>query len=118
MRCYHTMLFLGMVKFKVRLEKAPGKGGWTYFEVPNSVIQKINPGATQAFRVKGTLDAYPIERASVMPVGKGRFLMPFNAAMRKGTGKQQGDSVLVSVTLDLKQPALSRELMACLKDDA
>lgn len=112
------MLFLSMVKFKVCLEKSPGKGGWTYFEVPKSVIQKLSPGAKQAFRVKGTLDAHPIERASIMPIGNGRFLMPFNAGMRKGTGKQQGDSVLVSVTLDLKQPPLSRELLACLKDDA
>jgi hypothetical protein len=112
------MLFLSMVKFKVRLEKAPGKGGWTYFEVPKSAIQKLKAGATQSFRVKGTLDSHPIERASIMPIGNGRFLMPFNASMRKGTGKQQGDSVVVSFTLDLKQPALSRELLECLKDDA
>lgn len=118
MRLCQGWLFLSMVTFTARLHKAPGKGGWTYFEIPKSAMKKLKAGATQAFRVKGTLDKHPIRQTSVMPAGNGRFLMPFNAAMRKGTGKRHGDAILVSLTPDLKQPPLSRELLDCLKDDA
>ncbi len=118
MRSPSTGLFLGMVTFKAKLQKIPGKGGWTYFEVPKLHLQKLKAGATQAFRVKGTLDHHPIKQASVMPAGNSRFMMPFNAAMRKATGKQHGDTVLISLTLDLKQPPLSRALLDCLKDNA
>lgn len=107
-----------MVTFTAKLLKAPGKGGWTYFEVPKLALHKLKAGATQAFKVKGTVDKHSIKQASVMPVGKGKFLMPFNAGMRKGTGKQHGDTIHVSLTLDLKQPPLSPELLECLKDDA
>lgn len=47
----------------------------------------------------------------------GNFMLPINAAMRKGTGKKAGDKLKVSIELDERKLSLSKDLLACLKDD-
>ncbi len=43
----------------------------------------------QSFRVKGLLDNHPIAQTALLPAGDGAFILPINAAMRKGIGKKQ-----------------------------
>jgi hypothetical protein len=109
-----------MVTFTTTLQRFQKKGeksGWTYVEISASHAQKLKPGTKVSFRVKGTLDAHRIEKTSLLPMGDGNFILPFNAAMRKGTGKNAGDKIKVSLELDERKLTLSADLMACLKDE-
>lgn len=48
----------------------------------------------------------------------GNFMLPVNASMRKATGKQAGDKLKISIEPDERRHPLSKDLLACLKDDA
>ena len=73
-----------------RFEKQGEKTGWSYIEIPADLAQELVPGNKKSFRVKGMLDQFKISGVSLIPMGDGNFIMPINAAMRKGTGKRKG----------------------------
>jgi uncharacterized protein YdeI (YjbR/CyaY-like superfamily) len=50
-------------------------------------------------------------------MGDGKFIIPFNATMRKGTGKKHGDSIKVSLELDESKFVMNDDFIACLNDD-
>src|SRR4051812_518145 len=110
-----------MVKFTAILEKFKDKGektGWTYFEVPLKIANKIKPDTKVAYRVKGKLDDYEFTGVSLVPMGGGDFIIAVNAAMRKQIRKVKGDTVKVQLEEDkdfaIKVP---EELLECLKDE-
>lgn len=76
------------------------KTGWTYVEVPADVAQQLKPDNKKSFRVKGTLDNFPIKCVALMPMGEGNFILAINADMRKGTGKRGGAMLRVSLEID------------------
>ena len=45
------------------------------------------------------------------------FIMPINAAMRKGTGKKKGAMLKVQLAEDKKEYELNTDLMECLADE-
>ena len=50
-----------MVQFTATIKRFGSQGektGWTYFEVPPDLVQKLKPGNRKEFKVKGKLDAY------------------------------------------------------------
>lgn len=47
----------------------------------------------------------------------GHFMLPINATLRKATGKKAGDKLSVSIEPDRRKLPLSKDLLACLKDD-
>ena len=109
-----------MATFSTRIKKFEKKGeksGWTYIEISKRYAEQINPGCKVSFRVKGKLDTHPIQRVSLLPMGDGDFILPFNAAIRKGTGKKVGDSVKVDLEHDERQVQLNADFIKCLKDD-
>ena len=109
-----------MIKFKtiiLKFDKQGEKTGWSYIEISSKRANELKPGSKVSFRVKGTLDSYAIKQVSLLPMGDGAFIMPFNASMRKGTGKKVGDQLLVSLEADEGKFILSPDLMACLKDE-
>jgi Domain of unknown function (DUF1905)/Bacteriocin-protection, YdeI or OmpD-Associated len=109
-----------MVTFTTTLQKFQKKGeksGWTYIEISAAHAQKLKPGSKVSFRVKGSLDSFPIEKTSLLPMGEGNFILPFNARMRKGTGKTAGDKLKITLELDERKLQLSADLIACLKDE-
>jgi len=106
-----------MVRFTVTLhkfEKQGEKTGWTYFEVPADLAQKLKPGNRKEFKVKGKLDKHPINRASLIPMGGGVFIMPVNAAMRKAIGKRHGAMVKVQLEVDDSAFIFNKDFMDCL----
>lgn len=110
-----------MVTFSVKIQRFATKGektGWSYIAITEKNADKMNPGCRKSFRVKGTLDNFKIQKVSILPMGDGGFILPFNAAMRKGTGKQAGDTVKVSLEHDARQLQLNADFIQCLKDDA
>lgn len=109
-----------MIKFTAILKKYADQGektGWTYIDIPADIAGKLKPGNKKSFRVKGRLDEYPIEQVALMPIGEGDFIMPVNAAMRKGVGKRQGASLKVQLEVDDAGFKLNEEFMACMEDE-
>ena len=109
-----------MVSFTTRIQKFEKKGektGWSYIEISPRQSEKINPGCKMSYRVKGKLDFFPIQRVSLLPMGTGGFILPFNASLRKGTGKKVGDTVKVQLQHDPRDIQLSADFITCLKDD-
>jgi hypothetical protein len=95
------------------LHKYPGKGGWTYAEIPTLLPGKKNPfGWVQ---VSGFIDSYELKNYKLMPMGQGHLFLPVKAQIRKSIGKQAGDQVRVLLYRDdspLEIPAEIRECFA------
>jgi Domain of unknown function (DUF1905)/Bacteriocin-protection, YdeI or OmpD-Associated len=109
-----------MIKFStpiLRFDKKGEKTGWSYIEFSARQAQKLNPSSKVSFRIKGTLDNHPIKQTALLPMGEGSFILPFNARLRKATGKKTGDKILVNVELDQDKFVLSPDLMICLDMD-
>ena len=109
-----------MVQFTTtihRFEKQGEKTGWTYVEIPADLAGQLVPGNKKAFRVKGKLDNFSIKGVSLLPMGGGSFIMPLNAAMRKGIGKKAGAMLQLKLQVDTKPYELNKEFMECLADE-
>jgi len=109
-----------MVKFTATLLQFAEQGektGWTYIEIPADIAQQLKPNHKKSFRVKGKLDNFKISSVALMPMGNGNFIMPFNAAMRKGTGKRKGAMITASLEEDKAPLKLNEDFIACLNDD-
>jgi hypothetical protein len=109
-----------MIKFTAVLKKFGDQGektGWTYFEIPAELAEKLNPGVKKSYRVKGKLDEHPIKQVALVPMGEGNFIIAVNAAMRKGIGKRQGASVKVQLEIDAAEWKLNEDFLACLEDE-
>jgi hypothetical protein len=109
-----------MVKFSAKLLKFDEQGektGWTYLSIPEDIAQQLKPGNKKPFRVKGRLDNFKINSIALMPMGDGSFIMPFNAVMRRGTGKRKGANVVVMLEEDDTPFKLNEDFMMCLNDE-
>lgn len=109
-----AVLFDSIIK---RFEKQGEKTGWTYIEIPASIAEKIKAGSKKSFRVKGKIDSHAIEKASLLPMGDGGFILPLNKAMRTGIRKAVGAKVTVQFVEDVRQIEIDKELIACLQDE-
>lgn len=109
-----------MVKFIAsihRFEKQGEKTGWTYIEVPVDLAQQLKPGNRKEFKVKGKLDAHPIKRVSLFPMGGGKFILVLNAALRKAIAKKHGAMVNVQLTEDKSEFVFNTDFLECLRDE-
>lgn len=110
-----------MITFSTKILKFAKNGektGWSYIIITGGQAEKLNPGCKKSFRIRGLLDHHKIQRAALLPMGDGDFILPMNSSIRKGTGKNVGDTVKVQVELDERSIPLSADFIACLKDDA
>jgi hypothetical protein len=107
-----------MNTFKARLERFDQMGektGWTFIHIPPKVSEKLSPGNKKAYRVKGLLDAFPIQGVSLIPMGDGAFIMAINAQMRKGIRKQKGADITVKLELDESPMVICPEFIEALE---
>ncbi len=101
-----------IVNQKLFLQKFPGKGGWTYAEVPELTgISRSNFGWV---RVKGTIDDYELNDYSLAPMTGGRLFLPVKSEIRKKIKKQAGDYVQVVLYRDYSTFEIPEELTDCL----
>ena len=111
---------ISMIKFNTTILKFKTKGeksGWTYIDIPADVAQQLKPGNKKSFRVKGKLDDFIIKKIALIPRGEGVFIMPLNAALRKGIGKRDGAILRVQLEEHKAPLILDSELMECLADE-
>lgn len=97
------------------LEKFPGKGGWTYAQIP-----EILPSKHAHFgcvRVRETIDSYEISNYNLMPMGNGKLFLPIKAEIRKKINKRAGDYVRVTLFADNLPTEIPEELKLCLSDE-
>ncbi|MEO6314063.1 MAG: YdeI/OmpD-associated family protein [Chitinophagaceae bacterium] len=109
-----------MITFKatiLQFEQQGEKTGWRYIQIPEKIVQQLKPGNKKSFRVKGKLDNYAISGVALIPMGAGTFILPVNAAMRKGTGKTKGATLAVQLQADEKLYQLNKAFLACLEDE-
>ena len=101
-----------LLKFDEKGEKT----GWTYIAVPVAITEAIRPDQKTSFRVRGLLDAYPLNQVALIPMGDGAFILPVNAGMRHAIRKEAGATVRLTIEFDDSPMPLSAELMLCLDD--
>ena len=101
----------------LKFEKQGEKTGWTYIEVQADVAKQLKPGVKRSFRVKGKLDDYSIKGVALLPMGKGDFIMPLNAGMRKKIAKKNGAMLRVQLQEDKSPFQFNTNLMVCLGDE-
>lgn len=109
-----------MISFSIVISKFNSnkeKTGWSYIEISERQAEKLKPGTRVSFRVKGLLDNFPIQKVALLPMGDGKFILPFNATMRKGTKKKVRDKIKVQLELDERTITPSTQFIRCLKDD-
>lgn len=100
-----------------KFDKQGEKTGWTYLEISAKQANQLNPNCKVSFRIKGSIDSCKFQKTALLPMGEGKFILPFNAAMRKATGKKLGDKIKVTMEVDDRKLELSADLMKCLMED-
>ncbi|MFC5411066.1 YdeI/OmpD-associated family protein [Larkinella bovis] len=98
-----------------RLEKFPGKGGWTYATIP-----EIRPNQKAYFnwvKVRGSIDGYELQNFSLMPMGNGTLFMAVKAEIRKKIGKEAGDWVHLVLYPEQAPVDTHKDLLLCLEDE-
>ena len=98
-----------------QLQKFPGKGGWTFAEIPEVPMDKKAPFGWVC--VKGRIDDYELNNYRLMPMGNGRLFLPVKAAIRKKLGKHAGDWVTIELYADDSKSELPPDLEDCLRDE-
>lgn len=104
-----------LVSKKYKLEKYPGKGGWTY-----AVISEIPPDKRARFgwvKVKGFIDDFELKGYHLMPMANGKLFLPVRAEIRKKIKKQEGDWVKVVLFQDTDPLFIPDEFLQCLRDE-
>ncbi|MEN9684515.1 MAG: hypothetical protein RLZZ28_301 [Bacteroidota bacterium] len=109
-----------MVKYSTTIKQFGELGektGWTYVEVPADIAVQLKPGNRKSFRVKGKLDQYAISGVAILPMGGGSFILPLNAAMRKGIHKKKGGMLALQLSVDDNPLQPPDGFMECLDDE-
>ncbi len=104
-----------LVNEEFLLQKFPGKGGWTYAEIPQILQDK-----SKSFgwvKVKGSIDSYEFDNFNLAPMKSGKLFMAVRAEIRKHIGKQAGDYVRIILFEDHSVFVIPQELINCLQFD-
>lgn len=104
-----------LVDKKFKLEKFPGKGGWTFARIPQILQDKSKPFGW--VKVRGTIDGYEIRKCHLMPMGDNKLFLPVKSEIRKKIKKEEGDTVHVILYPDNEPLEVPHEMILCLKDE-
>ena len=105
-----------LVNASYLLEKYPGKGGWTYAEIPEVLQNKNNPFGW--VKVRGSVDDFEFNHYRLMPMGEGKLFLPVKAEIRKKIGKEAGDSVNIVLYADDSKLEIPQEIVECFDNES
>jgi hypothetical protein len=106
-------LFIDRIQIQ-RFDMKGDKTSWSFIEVLAADVSTIHATDKKSFRGKGFLDNIPFAQVALMPMGKGNYILPINAAMRKILGKKPGDFVRLHLEKDTDVWRMNADLEACL----
>jgi hypothetical protein len=109
-----------MIHCKAIIEKFGKQGektGWTYILIPNELAEKINKGVKTSYRVRGFLDQIAIQGVAIIPMGKGDFILPLNANLRKQLKKKKNDELELKLMVDTVAYELNSDMLDCLQEE-
>jgi hypothetical protein len=109
------MSLKALINKEYLLKKIPGKGGWTYAEIPEIAQNKNNPFGW--VKVKGSIDDFEIKQYKLMPMGEGKLFFPVKAAIRKAIGKEEGDKVHIILYSDESLLKIPDEIKECFENE-
>lgn len=98
------------------LKKFPGKGGWTYAEIPEILQDKSKPFGWVS--VSGSIDDYSFKQFKLMPMGNGKLFFSVNASVRKKIKKEAGDSVFITLFPDYSSTTIPVEIQDVLDHES
>ncbi len=104
-----------LVNKKYKLEKFPGKGGWTFAIIPEVMQNKHS--AFGWVKVRVIIDGHEIKKYHLMPMGNGKLFLPVKSDIRKKIGKKNGDVVHIILYRDDEPLEVPEELRLCLNDE-
>lgn len=104
-----------LVDKKFLLQKFPGKGGWTYAEIPQVKQDKHSPFGWVT--VSGSIDGLPVKNFRLMPMGNGKLFFPLKASLRKILNKKEGDRVRIILYAGETEVKIPADLKSCLEDE-
>lgn len=119
--CFIWLLFLTLnmqkllIDGRFQLQKFPGKGGWTYAEIPD--ISQHRKTGFGWMKVSGTIDGFAIKDFNLAPMGQGRMFLPVKAEIRKAIKKEEGDTVQVVLYTDIELVSSDDDFEICLEDE-
>lgn len=87
-------------KFSARLERMPGRLGWTIVRVPFDVAKLW--GSRGALRVRGEINGHEF-RTSLFPTGRGTHYILINKKMQKGGAVRAGEQAEFKLEPDTKE---------------
>ena len=89
----------------------PGKGGWTYCDMPpRDDLPKNRNGMIRTY---GSIDGYGLTDFNIWSMKKAVFI-PVKAQIRKIIKKEEGDTVSVILYLDQPPAVSDNDFMECL----
>jgi Bacteriocin-protection, YdeI or OmpD-Associated/Domain of unknown function (DUF1905) len=98
----------------LKIEKFPGKGGWTYVLIEN--IDMSNRTKFGWLQVRGILDETPVEQIKLAPLRKGQLMLVLNAKLRKILKKEEGQNLKVLLFNDNSTLLIPEEILKCVED--
>ncbi len=97
------------------LKKFPGKGGWTYTEIPEIHQNPNNPFGWVT--ISGSVDDYELHRHKLMPMGNGQLFLSLNKQIRKKIKKEAGDTIHLNIRVDEAPKETPKELLECFQNE-
>ena len=104
-----------LVNQRYLLKKYPGKGGWTFADIPE--IPKDNHAWFGWVKVRGSIDGYEIKNYHLMSMSNGMMFLPVKAEIRKIIGKNEGDWVHIILYSEQLPHVCHDDFMTCLHDE-
>ncbi len=98
------------------LKKFPGKGGWTYANIPEIPQNKNNPFGW--VKVKGSIDSFELNQYKLMPFGNRELFLPVKLEIRKKIKKEAGDFVKIILYADESLLNIPDEIVECFKNES
>lgn len=104
-----------LIHKKYKLEKFPGKGGWTYIPISETIPSNLKKNGR--IKVRGFIDSFELKDHNLFPMGKGKLLMAVKSEIRKIIGKEEGDTVMLKLYFDEPENNVHDEFLTCLQED-